>query len=428
MRKRNAFWLIMALLIAFTSCAAAGKPAETFKKVVLSNGLTLMYRVMKDDPMVSMYAVFPIGMNTEGQKGIAHLVEHLVFRGGSGFAFKDILEATNRQGGQFNGFTSFYNTVYNFVVPKDKFDNAFQIFNGSIWQTDLSETNVNLERKIVVHELDMDYAMRIPYYPIFHYFYAENFYSKETVDSMTVQNIKDFYQTYYQPGNVTYIIAGNIDPKVIIAKLTQVQNGFGKKNAPKEILNEYNLPHQDVIEKRNLYPYQYQVLMAYQIFGLSPEERMVLKMLSYLYGREYKIDYLKNESQVFNVVSRTLGKEDYFGIYYLESRHAFTEEEYQNVKNNMLKFIRQFRKVDISAVRKEFIHAVEKERASSNQSAVDAVEYEVSRLTDPDNITVDSLEILQKINNQDLRRVIDKYLSSQPTAWILVKNNNAGGK
>lgn len=428
MGRRNAFWLIMALLIAFTSCAAAGKPAETFKKVVLSNGLTLMYRVMKDDPMVSMYAVFPIGMNTERQKGIAHLVEHLVFRGGSGFAFKDILEATNRQGGQFNGYTSFYSTVYNFVVPKDKFDNAFQIFNGSIWQTDLSETNVNLERKIVVHELDMDYAMRIPYYPIFHYFYAENFYSKETVDSMTVQNIKDFYQTYYQPGNATYIIAGNIDPKVIIAKLSQVQNGFGKKNVPKEILNEYNLPHQDVVEERNLYPYQYQVLMAYQIFGLSPEERMVLKMLSYLYGREYKIDYPKNESQAYNVVSRTLGKEDYFGIYYLESRHAFAEEEYQNVKNNMLKFIRQFKKVDISAVRKEFIHAVEKERASSNQSAVDAVEYEVSRLTDPDNITVDSLEILQKINNQDLRRVIDEYLSSQPTAWILVKNNNAGGE
>ena len=193
MGKRNILWLIIVFLIAFTSCGAAGKPAETFKKVVLSNGLTLMYRVMKDEPMVSMYAVFPIGMNTERQKGIAHLLEHLVFRGGSGFTFKDILEATNRQGGQFNGFTSFYSTVFNFVVPKDKFENAFQIFDGSIWQTDLSETNVNLERKIVVHELDMDYGMRIPYYPIFHYFYAENFYSKETVDAMTVQNIKDFY-------------------------------------------------------------------------------------------------------------------------------------------------------------------------------------------------------------------------------------------
>jgi predicted Zn-dependent peptidase len=428
MRRGKVFWLIMILVMFFTSYAAAAKPEETFKKVILSNGLTLMYRVMKDDPMVSIYSVFPIGMNAERQKGIAHLIEHLVFRGGSGFVFKDILEATNRQGGEFNGFTSFYSTVFNFVVPKDKFDNAFQIFNGSIWQTDLSETNVNLERKIVVHELDMDYAMRIPYYPIFHYFYAEDFYSKETVDSMTVQNIKDFYQTYYQPTNATYVIAGNIDPKAIIAKLEQVQNGFGKKAVPKGNLNEYNLPHQDIVEERNLYPYQYQVLMAYQFIGLSPEERMVLKMLAYLYSREYKIDYQKNESQVYNVVERTLGKEDYFGIYYLESRHPYTDEEYLEIKNNMTKFIREFKKLNLEAVRKEFIRAVEKERANSNQSAVDAVEYEVNRLTDPDNITVDSLEVLQKTNNRVLQQVIDKYLSGQPTSWILVKNNNVGGE
>ncbi len=428
MRKRIIFWLTMALIMIFTSFAAAEKPAEAFKKVSLSNGLTLMYRVMKDDPMVSMYAVFPIGMNIERQKGIAHLIEHLVFRGGSGFTFKNILEATNHQGGEFNGFTSFYSTVFNFVVPKDKFDNAFQVFNGSIWQTDLSETNVNLERKIVVHELDMDYAMRIQYYPIFRYFYAENFYNKETVNAMTVQNIKDFYQTHYQPSNATYIIAGNIDPKAIITKLEQIQNGFGKKTVPKGVLNEYNLPHQDVVEERNLYPYQYQVLMAYQFIGLSPEERMVLKMLSYLYGREYKIDYQKNESQVYNVVDRSLGNEDYFGIYYVESRHPFSDEEYQGVKNNMLKFIRQFKKIDLKEVRQEFVRAVEKERASSNQSAVDAVQYEVNRLTDPDNITVDSLEVLQKINNQDLQRVIDKYLSEQPTTWILVKNNYQGGE
>ncbi|HBF37524.1 MAG TPA: hypothetical protein DDW50_09415 [Firmicutes bacterium] len=428
MRKPKVFWLVMVFMMIFTSYAVAAKPPETFKKVVLGNGLTLMYRVMKNDPMVSMYAVFPIGMNTERQKGIAHLIEHLVFRGGSGFTFKDILEATNRQGGEFNGFTSFYSTVFNYVVPKDKFDNAFQIFNGSIWQTDFSEANVSLERKIVVHELDMDYAMRIPYYPIFHYFYAENFYSKETVDAMTIQNIKDFYQTYYQPGNVTYVIAGDIDPKAIIAKLEQIQNGYGPKVVPKGVLNEYNLPHQDAVEERNLYPYQYQVLMGYQFIGLSPTDRMVLKMLSYLYGREYKVDYQRNESNVYNVVDRSLGNEDYFGIYYLESRHPYSDEEYQAVKNNMAKFIRQFKKVDLKAARKEFVRAVEKERASSNQSAVDAVEYEVNRLTDPDNITVDSLEVLEKIDNQDLQRIIDKYLSGPPTTWILVKNNNPGGE
>jgi predicted Zn-dependent peptidase len=427
MRKQNIFWVIMALIMVFAPFSVEAKPSESFKKVVLQNGLTLMYKVMKNEPMISMYAVFPIGFNLEKEKGIAHLIEHLVFRGGSGYTFKDIVEATSRQGGEFNGFTSFYNTIFNYVVPKTKFENAFQIFNGSIWQTDLSESNVALERKIVVHELDMDYAMRIPYYPIFHYFYAEEFYSKETVDAMTVQGIKDFYLNYYQPSNATYIIAGDFDPKEVIDKLGQIRNGYGEKEVPKSVLNEFSIPHQNVVEERNLYPYQYQVLLAYEFSGLTPADRMVLKMLSYLYGRDYKIDYQKNESKVYNVVSRSVGSKDYFGIYYLERKHPYSEESFTEVKANILKYIRQFKRVDLKAVRKEFVRSVEMERATSNQSAVDAVEYEVQRLTDPDNITVDSLDVLKKIDNKDLERVIEKCLSEPPTTWILVKNNGIGG-
>jgi predicted Zn-dependent peptidase len=428
MRKQNLFWLVMALLMVFAPYSAAAKPPETFKKVVLQNGLTLMYKVMKNEPMVSVYAVLPVGMNLENQKGIAHLIEHLVFRGGSGFTFKDILETTNRQGGEFNGFTSFYTTVFNYVVPKAKFDDAFQIFNGSLWQIDLSEANIALERKIVNHELNMDYAMRIPYYPVFHYFYTENFYSKETVDAMTVQGIKDFYQSYYQPTNVTYVIAGDIDPKAVIAKLENIQNGYGKKEVPKSALNEFNLPRADIVEERNIYPYQYQVLLAYQFTGLTAEERMVLRMLSFMYGTEQKIDYEKNEAKVYNVVERSLGNTEYFGIYYLERKHPYSEADFNELKASMLKFIRQFKKVDLQAVRKDFVRAVEMERASSNQSAVDAVQYEVQRLTDPDNVTVDSLDVLKKIDNKDLERVIDRYLSGPPTTWILVKNNGVGGK
>ena len=426
MRRRYIFWMVLALIMIFAPYAAEANPSETFKKVQLSNGLTLMYRVLKNEPMISMYAVFPIGMNLENRKGMAHLIEHLVFRGGSGYTFDDIIEATNRQGGEFNGYTSFYTTIFNYVVPKAKFDTALRIFNSSLWQIDLSESNVSLERKIVVHELDMDYALRIPYYPIFHYFYSEDFYSKDTVDAMTVQSIKDFYQTYYQPANATYIIAGDIDPKEIIAKLEQIQNGYGPKEVPKQALSEFDLPYQDVIEGRNLYPYQYEVLMAYQFDGLTAADRMVLKMFSYLYGRDYKINYDRNETQVYNVVNRSLGNRDYFGIYYLERKYPYSEASLKELKTKMLQYIRQFKKVDLRSIRKDFMRSVEVERAGSNQSAVDAVEYEVQRLTDPDNITVDSLDTLKRISNKDLERVIEKYLS-QPPVWIVVKNNGTGG-
>ncbi|HEY8463371.1 MAG TPA: insulinase family protein, partial [Bacillota bacterium] len=121
---------LLALLIVVTIVpAVTAAPRENFEKIVLKNGITVMYKLMKDQPLVSMYAVFPVGTRQEKEKGIAHLMEHLVFRGGSEYTYQDIAKATFWEGGHFNGFTSFYATSYNYVVPKESFDTAFKVFN-----------------------------------------------------------------------------------------------------------------------------------------------------------------------------------------------------------------------------------------------------------------------------------------------------------
>jgi predicted Zn-dependent peptidase len=157
--KKIVRWSLgLALLISCFPLVAGAAPKENFTTVVLKNGITVKYKVMKGQPKVSMYAVFPIGMNYDKAKGIAHLTEHLAFRGGSNYTYHEIAAETIRQGGLFNGFTSFYNTAYNYVVPKDNFAAAFKVFNASLWQTTLNVTNMEMEKKIIVYELDMGYA------------------------------------------------------------------------------------------------------------------------------------------------------------------------------------------------------------------------------------------------------------------------------
>lgn len=419
--------LVLLILAPFTT-QAASQEKRGFTEVVLKNGITLKYKILKDEPLVSMYAVFPVGMNQEKTKGIAHLMEHLVFRGGAGYDFKDIAAITTRKGGYFNGFTSFNATAYNYVVPKENFTAAFKVFNGSIWETDLSEAMVELERKIVVHELDMNYSERLPFEPVFRYFYPEISYTKETVAAISPQDLREFHQNFYQPENATYILAGDFDPAAVIAELEQVSNGFGKRDVLQEALRTFSLPEGDLVETRNIYPYHYQLLLGYELEGLSEADRMVLKLLAYSYGFTHRIDYYKNEYKFYYVLSRTLGNKEFFGIYYLERNRQFDEEDLIKEKERMLSFFRQFKKMDFKKVLTNFIELIELEKLSSANSPVEAVEYEVQRLIDPDNVTVDDLPVLKKLSVKDLERVMAEYFNKPPRTWVLVKNTETEGK
>ena len=430
-RKRQgarvgAVLLFAAYFFLATLCGQAA-PAERFQKVILKNGLTVYYKVMKGYPMVSLNAVFPVGMNQEKEKGIAHLLEHLVFRGGSGYGFPEIAEATIRQGGSFNGATSFEATTFNYVVPKESLGEGLRIFDGVIWKTDFSETNVDLERRIVLHELDLDYSLRYPIYPIFRYFFPEFSYSKETVSRISSLDLKNFHHNYYQPENATYILAGEFDPKTVLRELEEVDNGYGHQPVVKATVQEFFLPRGEVTEERNLYPYQFQVLMAYQFSGLSLRERLILRMLASIYGYSDRIDYVRNEYQIYNIVTRSVGNQDYFGIYYLERTQPYSDAEYQEQKAQIRKFIRQFDKVDFKKEAKNLIEELNLEIAKSQDSPEDAAAYQTERLIDHTAFNNDTLPELKRLSAKDLKQFIAKYLNQAPTCWILVKNSKAEG-
>jgi len=417
------FSVLTMFCLCLLSPHSIAAPRGKFTKVTLKNGLTVLYQVMKNKPMVSMNVVFPIGMNQEKEKGIAHLIEHLVFRGGGNYTFKEIAGVTIKKGGYFNGFTSFNNTAYNYVVPKDSFVDAIKVFNASIWQTSLTKEAVALEKKIVLHELDMDYAQRYQYYPVFKYFYPEFSYNKVTVNAINLQNLQDFHRKYYQPQDATYVITGDFNPKPLLEELAKLQNGFGAQPDSKAILKEFSLPEKDVVESRNLYPYQYQLLMSYEFNGLTPKEQLILKLLANIYAYDGKINYQRNEYQIYNAISRNVGKKDFFGIYYLERKHRYDATELNSKKASMQKYFREFKQIEFKKEINNLQDMIELAAAKSQASPESAAEYEVQRLVNMDELMIDSLPILKSLKAKDLEAFCTKYFSQPPKCWILVKTN-----
>ena len=416
------------LMTVFMALPLQAASERGFTKITLKNGLKVMYKVMKGQTRTSVNVVFPIGMNGEKEKGIAHLLEHLVFRGGAGYSFDDIAGITVRGGGYFTGFTYITATSYSYVVPNENLLKAIKIFNGSVWNTDTSEASIALEKKIVLHELDMDYSERYEYYPLFHYLLPEFTYNADTISRIAQADLRNFHRTYYQPANATYIVAGDFDPKQLLAELETVSNGYGQGEVVKAEAREFDLPTGEIEESRNLYPYQYQVMLAYQFSKMPEKDRIVLKLLGQIYGMEYKINYVQNEFNFYYILYRHVGESDYFGIYYNEPNRPFDPEELKQHKAVMLKYFREFKKLNLKQAIENLDQMVELEEAQSQESAVSAAQYEVSCLIDPDFLTPDNISMIKKITVKDLERVMDQYFKEPPRTWILVKNTKSGGK
>lgn len=418
----------IVLFLAFMTLPLHAASERGFTKVTLKNGLKVIYKVMKGQSRTSVNVVFPIGMNGEKEKGIAHLLEHLVFRGGAGYNFDDIAGITVRGGGYFSGFTYITATSFSYIVPNENFMKALKIFNGSVWNTDTSEASIALEKKIVLHELDMDYSERYEYYPLFHYLLPEFTYNADTIAQITPADLQKFHRTYYQPANATYIVAGDFEPKALLSELETISNGYGPGEGVQPEPWEFDLPTGEIVESRNLYPYQYQVMLAYQFKKMPEKDRIVLKLLGQIYGMEFKINYERNEFNFYYILYRHVGESDYFGIYYNEPNQPFDPEELERQKASMLKFFREFKKINLKQAIENLDQMVELEEARSQESAESAAQYEISRLIDPDFLTPDNISMIKKITVKDLERVIDRYFNEPPRTWVLVKNSKSGGK
>ncbi|MCL6590735.1 MAG: insulinase family protein [Firmicutes bacterium] len=420
MRKKTGFlWWLLLIGLMFNPALADAASKPGFTKVTLKNGITLLYQVMKGEPLISAGAVFPVGMTSEKQRGLAHLLEHLVFRGGSGYQFRDIAGVTQRKGGMFNGFTSVDVTAYNYVFPKEDLEKGLAIFNGSIWRTTLAETDLALEKKIVTHELNMDYSERYRDYPIYRYFYPEFSYTAETVAAITVDDIRNFQRAYYQPQKATYIIAGEFDPELVKRLLEEISQEQVTPEIPPD--PDFNLPLGDVVENRNLYPYQFEIMMGYQFNDLTPLERAMYRFLISLYKEDIKIDYENNEFKIYNLVNRTLGEKDFFGIYYLERINPYSDQRFSAEKARMSRYFREFQKIDLKKAMSIIKDRLELEYVESQRSAPAAVQYEITRLADPDTLTIDALPLLKEITSKKFKEFIQKRFSQPPRTWILVK-------
>ena len=243
------YLLIIPFVLLFTILGQAQKQSKTaknlefkvaFEQFTLDNGLNVIFHIDRSDPVVAVALTSHVGSarEKEGRTGFAHLFEHLLFLESENLGKGGLDKMSARIGGAgANGSTSRDRTNYYQTVPKDALEKMIWAEADKLgyFINTVTEPVLAKEKQVVKNEKRQSYDNR-PYgntnavinknlYPANHPYNWEVIGSLEDLQNASLQDVKDFYNRWYVPNNVTLTIAGDFDTKQAKA---WVQKYFGE--------------------------------------------------------------------------------------------------------------------------------------------------------------------------------------------------------
>lgn len=207
---------------ASASAAPTGLQIET-RYYTMPNGLKV---VMSRDPSVPTATVgvyYGIGFRIEprDRTGFAHLFEHLMFQGSEHAPKGTFIGAINSAGGTLNGSTRFDYTNYYEVVPANALEQvlwleADRMARPVINQDVLANQQGVVANEVKVNVLNQPYGgwpwLDVPQLANENWYNAHNFYGElADLEAATVEDARQFFDSFYRPNNAVLVVAGDID-------------------------------------------------------------------------------------------------------------------------------------------------------------------------------------------------------------------------
>src|SRR4051794_12740339 len=240
------------ILAAAGNPAAASRPPKfQYQITTLPNGLTVVLSEDHSTPIVHVNLTYHVGSKNEkpGRTGFAHLFEHLMFKGSKNVQPEAHTSMLASVGGQSNAYTTDDETVFWETVPA-------QYLPLTLWLEADRMATLRIDKDTFANERDVvkeERRMRVdnqPYGRLNEIIYDQAFtvhpYKHATIGSMedleaaSVEDVRDFYRTYYVPSNATLTLVGDFDSTQTIQLVHQYLGRVPKADhdVPRDIAKE----------------------------------------------------------------------------------------------------------------------------------------------------------------------------------------------
>lgn len=193
----------------------------------LENGLDILIVEKPTMPVVSVQVWYKVGSinETAGLKGIAHLFEHMMFRGSDNFGPQEHARLVKEAGGDCNAYTTDEVTVYHQKVPVDKLALVLRLEADRMASLKLDQKILDTERQVVMEE----YRLRVDNDPIGsmlkemrEFLFPEHPYEfgpigrMDDIANFSVEDCRKFFESFYAPNNAVLVVAGDVQASQVI--------------------------------------------------------------------------------------------------------------------------------------------------------------------------------------------------------------------
>ena len=200
-------------------------------KTTFDNGLTVVLKELRHAPVISFMVLYRVGNRNEraGITGISHWVEHLMFSGTPTFASGEFDRLVSREGGYWNAFTWLDHTAYYETVPAEQADLCLQLESDRMANVIMEPESVELERSVILSERAMyenDPGFRLNEQLAATAFrthpYRHDVIGEEIdLQSMTRNDLYDYYRDYYVPNNAIVVVTGDFRSKDMLSRIVK---------------------------------------------------------------------------------------------------------------------------------------------------------------------------------------------------------------
>lgn len=396
-------------------------------KRTLDNGLTILVRESHEIPKVSFQIWYNVGSKDEttGEKGIAHLIEHMIFKGTDTLSESDINVLVHKLSGSCNAFTSYDYTGYLFNFPTHHWKEAFPIVADCMINCLFNDDMLNSEMKAVIQELKLykDQYERSLMEEMIGMIFADHPYHfpiigyKQDLWSVAGKDLLAFYKKHYKPNNATLVIVGDVNVDEV-EKLAQ--HYFGSIPADPDYAKKENFFHRDIASKSlTLYRDVAQPTLAYAFVvpGAVEKKDAALEIFEWVLGkgkssRLYK--RLVNDSQLVTSVATGFWNLFDHGLFFILMEPKNIEDAAE-IERILLAELDDLAKNGMSD--DEFERGYKKTQMAfySLLEAIEDQAYAIGHMylaTGDENYVFTALEQPEEVLKQQIKTVINSYFRS----------------
>jgi len=414
-----------------------GSSLPKYETKTLKNGLQIVVVPLENSTnVISTDIFYKVGSRNEimGKTGIAHMLEHMNFKSTKNLDAGEFDKEVKSIGGVNNASTSFDYTHYYIKSSTENLGKSIELYAELMQNLNLKDKEFQPERDVVAEERRWrteNNPTGYLYFSMFNNAYVYHPYHwtpigfMNDIQTWTIDDIRDFHQTYYQPSNAILVVTGDVNPKDVFKK---AKKAFG------DIKNSAKIPEFKFVEpeqkgaKRVMLKKDSEVeivAITFHIPNYKDPDQVTLSVISeILYSGKSSRLYKKlvQENQLVNTVYAYNMENTDPGLFiFLAVCNPGVKAE--DVEAELIKEIERMKTSEVTQAeldkvkintKSDFIHSLESSTSVANLYGGYLVRGDITPL-----LTYE--EDVKKVNAKQVKEIANKYFNFDKSTTVILK-------